>query len=261
MVSRIDHLLLTINYLLIRPVPKLSIIIPCKNEEEHLPNLLASIKKQTFTDYEVIIADAHSTDRTREIAESFGATVIEGGMPGPGRNKGALRAKGTYLLFLDADVQLPSPRYLEDVMREFDDKKADVATCRVQPLSDHPVDQILHGAYNTFVKATETVRPHAPGFCMLVRREAHHEIKGFDEDVVFAEDHDYVQRAAKGGRTFRLLESHPIAASVRRLEKDGRLAIALKYVYGELHMLLKGPFKKQPFKYEMGGGKGKRKSS
>ena len=234
-------------------MPKLSIIIPCKNEEEHLPKLLASIKKQTFKDYEVIVADAHSTDRTKEIAKSSGAIIIEGGMPGPGRNRGALRAKGEYLLFLDADVQLTSSRYLEDVIREFDDKKADIATCRVQPLSDLAVDQILHGAYNTFVKATELVRPHAPGFCMLVRRGTHEEINGFDEEVVFAEDHDYVQRAAKQGRTFRLLESHPIAASVRRLEKDGRLGIAIKYVYGELHMLMKGPFKKAPFKYEMGG--------
>ena len=96
-------------------MPKLSIIIPCKNEEEQLPKLLASIKRQTFTDYEIIVADAHSKDRTREIAESFGARVVEGGMPGPGRNKGALQAQGTHLLFLDADVTFLSHRYLENV--------------------------------------------------------------------------------------------------------------------------------------------------
>ena len=56
----------------------LSIIIPTYNEEEYLPNLLESIEKQSFTDYEIIIADANSTDRTREIAEEHGCTIVEG---------------------------------------------------------------------------------------------------------------------------------------------------------------------------------------
>ena len=43
-----------------------SIIIPTYNEEEYLPILLDSIKEQDFSDYEVIVADANSTDKTRE---------------------------------------------------------------------------------------------------------------------------------------------------------------------------------------------------
>jgi glycosyltransferase involved in cell wall biosynthesis len=241
-------------------MPRLSIIIPCKNEEANLPKLLASIKQQTFTDYEVIVADAHSTDRTREFAERAGARVVEGGMPGPGRNAGALHAKGEYLLFLDADVILPSHEYLAVVIREFDAKKADIATCTVIPLSENPVDHVFHGMYNVYVKATERVRPHAPGFCILVKRVTHEGIKGFDEDVVFAEDMDYAQRAAKGGNKFRVI-NQPIAASVRRFEKDGRLGIAIKYVFAELRMMFKGPFKNEiPFEYEMGGEAQGRKS-
>ena len=45
---------------------KISIIIPAYNEEETLPSLLKSIKTQNFKDYEIIIADANSTDKTRE---------------------------------------------------------------------------------------------------------------------------------------------------------------------------------------------------
>jgi glycosyltransferase involved in cell wall biosynthesis len=232
---------------------KLSIVIPAKNEEEHLPKLLQSIKEQTFSDYEVIIADAHSTDHTRELAEAHGAKVVEGGMPGPGRNKGALHAQGEIIAFFDADVQLPSSRFLQECLDEMDRKKIDVATCKVKPLSRKPIDRALHEVYNAYVIATEKLRPHAPGFCILVRRHAHHGIKGFDEEVVFAEDHDYVQRAAKNGHRFGVLRSHPIAVSVRRLDKDGRLSIALKYVFGELHMLTKGSFKEAPFEYEMGG--------
>ncbi len=232
---------------------KLSIVIPTKNEEVHLPKLLESIKSQIFLDYEIIVADAHSSDRTVEIATSYGARVVEGGMPGPGRNRGALHAQGEIIAFFDADVVLPSTRFLQESLEEMDRKRLDVATCKVKPLSRKPIDRAFHEVYNAFVIATEKLRPHAPGFCILVRRDAHRGINGFDEEVVFAEDHDYVQRAAKNGHRFGVLRSHPIAVSVRRLEKDGRLAIAVKYIFGEVHMLTKGSFKEMPFEYDMGG--------
>ena len=72
----------------------LSIIIPTYNEEEYLPVLLDSIKSQSFDDYEIIVADANSTDKTREIAESYGCIVVAGGLPAVGRNNGAKIAKG-----------------------------------------------------------------------------------------------------------------------------------------------------------------------
>ncbi len=234
-------------------MPFLSIVIPTKNEEQHLPSLFKTISAQTFSDYEVIVADAGSEDRTREIASAFGARVVDGGLPGPGRNAGAKQANGQVLLFLDADVQLPSSRFLEENLAEMKKKGANVATTYVKPLSRNAIDRALHEAYNAFAIATERVRPHAPGFCIFVKRHVHNDIGGFDESVVFAEDHEYVQRAEREGYRFRVLRSQPIAVSVRRLEKDGRLGIALKYLLGELHMLTKGPFKEMPYEYEMGG--------
>ncbi|MEN9558679.1 MAG: hypothetical protein RL141_1048 [Candidatus Parcubacteria bacterium] len=233
---------------------RLSIIIPTKNEEAHLPALLDSIRRQSFTDYEVIVADNHSSDRTVEIAKASGARVVAGGMPGPARNKGALQAKGSLLLFLDADAVLTSETYLEDMLREFDEQKADVATCILRPVSAKIIDQVFYGAYNAFAQLTERFRPHAAGTCILVRRHMHEGLKGFDEEVVLGEDMDYVQRAAKDGARFRLLKkSGPVDVSVRRFEKDGRWGVVFKYLFGELHMLVKGPIKKIPFTYEMGG--------
>jgi glycosyltransferase involved in cell wall biosynthesis len=78
---------------------KISIIIPTKNEETCLPKLLDSIKSQDFPDYEIIIADANSTDKTREIAKSYGCIVVDGGLPAVGRNRGAEVANGEILLF------------------------------------------------------------------------------------------------------------------------------------------------------------------
>lgn len=234
-------------------MPKVSIVIPTKNEEKNLFSLLHSIKAQTFTDVEVIVADAHSTDTTREVALSLGAKVVDGGMPGPGRNRGAAVAKGEIIIFFDADVYLSTSRFIEDCVAEMERKRLDIASCKVKPMSRKPIDKVGHEVYNAYAVMTEKIRPHAPGFCIFVRRATHEAIGGFDEGVVFAEDHEYVQRAEKNGARFGLLRAHPIAVSVRRLEKDGRLAIAFKYIYSEFHMLTKGTFKEMPFEYEMGG--------
>ena len=59
----------------------LSIIIPTLNEESYLPKLLNSIKKQDFQDYEMIVADAGSKDKTIEIALASGCKISSGGLP------------------------------------------------------------------------------------------------------------------------------------------------------------------------------------
>lgn len=234
-------------------MPHVSIVIPTKNEEANLPKLLESIKSQTYKDYEIIVADAHSSDKTCEIAERYGAQCVEGGMPGPGRNKGAIAAQGEIIVFFDADVQMPSSKFLQDTIAEMNRKKLDVATCRIKPLSRKQVDRAMHEAYNAYAISMEKINPHAPGFCILVRRHAHQGIKGFDEQVVFAEDHDYVQRAHRQGYKFGILRSHPIAVSVRRADKDGRMNMAIKYLFAELHLITKGSIKKDLFEYKMGG--------
>ena len=73
------------------------------------------------------------------------------------------------------------------------------------------------------------VVPHAPGFCILVRRDVHNQTGGVDESVVLAEDHEYVQRAAQIGK-FRVLRSAPMPTSMRRIEKEGLVSLSFKYL-------------------------------
>lgn len=237
---------------------KVSIVIPTKNEEVLLPRLLSALQRQTYRNFEVIVADAWSTDRTRELAESMGAKVVDGGMPGPGRNRGAEHATGDLLFFMDADALPPHDAFLGDVVSEFTKHDVQLATCPLKPLSDKVGDHLGHDVYNHYVRLTEKVRPHAPGSCIIALRSTHEAIGGFDENVVFAEDMEYVQRAHKQGYRFKMLPTHPVYVSVRRLDKDGRIAIAAKYIYGEIYMLAKGPFKNMPYEYVMGGDEPKR---
>ena len=139
-----------------------SIIIPTYNEEEYLPVLLESIKKQSFEDYEVIVADANSTDKTREIAESYGCIVVDGGLPAVGRNNGAKVAKGEYLLFLDSDLELTDD-YLRNVIYEFRMERLGIAITQMTPLSNKLDDKIFHELANYFMISVENIKPHGAG--------------------------------------------------------------------------------------------------
>src|SRR5580693_6950293 len=94
----------------------LTIVIPAKNEAKLIPRLLRSLTNQDYakmSSTRVLVADANSTDGTPEIVLGFrdrlNVSVIRGGMPSVGRNLGAARAESTYVLFLDADIDLAHP--------------------------------------------------------------------------------------------------------------------------------------------------------
>lgn len=231
----------------------LSIVIPTYNEEESLPFLLRSLQGQTYKDFEVIVADSpRTTDRTREVAAEFGARVIEGGLVSRGRNAGAAVAKGESILFLDADVLLPDPWFLQMTVAEFERRNYGAATCKLHPLSDKVVDKVFHEAFNYFMQVTKEIGlPHAPGFCIFARKDVHDRIGGFDEEIKLAEDHDYVVRAGKVSK-FGLLKTYRIPVSVRRFDRDGRLNIAVKYLLCELHLRTLGNVKSDIFKYSFG---------
>jgi glycosyltransferase involved in cell wall biosynthesis len=90
---------------------RLSVIIPAYNEEKLLPETLRLITAalEPFNESELIVVDNESTDKTREIAESFGAVVLTEKMKNIGaiRNTGARSAKGEVLVFFDADTFVP----------------------------------------------------------------------------------------------------------------------------------------------------------
>jgi glycosyltransferase involved in cell wall biosynthesis len=231
-------------------MPRISVVIPSLNEEKYLPVLLESLKNQTFKDFEVIVADAGSKDKTLEIAHSYGARVVPGGMPGPGRNRGAEAATGEFLFFFDSDVLLPND-FLEKAITEMDDGFIDLATCEFLPLSELTIDKAVFQLSNLIVKMNQNLNPRAAGFCIFINRRLFKRIGGFDESVVIAEDHDLVERASKF-RPLRFLKTTSLSVSVRRLDKEGRLALLQKYVKVEMHLLTKGSVKDDIIEYEFG---------
>ncbi|MDP4007023.1 MAG: glycosyltransferase [bacterium] len=223
----------------------ISVIIPTLNEEEYLPVVLRSVKKQGIKDLEIIVADAGSRDRTVEIAKSFGCKVTKGGMPGKGRNEGAKAAKGDIFVFLDADANLPS-NFLKKFLKEFERKRLDVAGCLMKIPNKKRIYRVFEKLYQLYFKSTEKFYPHATN-CIVTRRWLHEEIGGFDEIVKLGEDFKYIQEASKKGK-FGFLTNVWFYVSPRRAEED-MTRIITQYFLAEAYMTLFGPIRLDIFKY------------
>ena len=138
----------------------ISIIIPAWNEEKYLPKLLDCIKKQSYRDYEVIVADAGSKDRTRQTAKKYGCRGVKGGMPAVGRNNGAKAAKGNLLVFLDADAMIGKD-FLESALGEIKKRRLGAASVKIYPQSSKILDGIYLGLFNSWTIVTQYFYPHA----------------------------------------------------------------------------------------------------
>lgn len=227
---------------------KISIVIPVLNEEELLPKLIANIKEQDYDDYEIIVADGGSTDATVEKATALGARVVKGGKPAEGRNAGARAAEGDIIFFADADILLPAG-FLKGALEEFISRNADAATCEFKPDNENNFDELIHSMANLFIKMNTKNDPHAPGFCIFVRKEIFEKTGGFDESLYLAEDHDFIKRAAAHGNFIFLNDVH-IVVSVRRLDKEGRLNYIGKVIQVDLHRFFKGEVRDKIVEYE-----------
>jgi glycosyltransferase involved in cell wall biosynthesis len=98
-------------------LPRVSFIMPTLNAGAILDNCLASIARQTYPRdrYEIILADAHSTDSTRDIAKKYGAIVLDdnGKNMEEGKRLALENAKGEFIVFVDADNEITHNDYIE----------------------------------------------------------------------------------------------------------------------------------------------------
>jgi glycosyltransferase involved in cell wall biosynthesis len=189
--------------------PTVSIIVPARNEEACLGTCMQSLQAQAGVSFEIIVVDDGSTDRTREIAESFaGVRVIEAASLPPGWSgktnamlTGARAAQGEWLLFTDADT-MHLPGSLARAVVE--------AKRRGAALLSYSPAQEVHGFWERaimpviFAELAATYRPSevsnpaspaaaANGQYLLISREAYDAVGGHEavggsllEDVALA---------------------------------------------------------------------------
>lgn len=108
-------------------MPKASIIIRTFNEEKHLGSLLKAIAEQEYRDYEIILVDSGSTDRTIEIAKQQCNEIVQIASHdftfGYSLNAGAQRSQGDYFVIVSAHAIPTNPYWLQLLLRPFVDAR------------------------------------------------------------------------------------------------------------------------------------------
>ena len=231
----------------------LSIIIPTLNEEKYLPRLLESIKSQDFKDWEIIVSDGGSLDRTKEIALTNNCVFIEDQEhqhPSWQRNKGAELAQGEILLFLDADTVLQKG-FLTKVITEFKQRQLGGAGFYFSFYPNRWSYRLFSGLANIFARVRQYFSPVSVGAALLSQRELHEKIKGFDTRIKLAEDYDYCDRLAKQGK-FRMIKSQRLLYSSRRIAKDGWWPTAYAWARMAMFTMFNRKIKHDKIKYDFG---------
>ena len=239
--------------------PFISIIIPTLNEEKFLPSLLSDLSHQTHTDYELIVVDGHSEDKTKAKTLLFSGLIpslifIDSPRRNVSyqRNLGAQNAKGKYFLFVDADTRLPK-YYLSGLIYRIMSQPTDVFTCWAAPESGSATDKTISNIINMSVETAFLLdSPAAIGAMIGCRHDVFMKIKGFDPKVPFAEDAEFVKRAYKKGFTFRIYRDPKFVMSLRRFKKTGTIRSFQKYARLHLKRLIEADIN-QETEYPMGG--------
>lgn len=212
----------------------ISIVIPTYCEEKTLPKLLKSIQDQIIGPYEVIVADAQSPDKTREIAKKYGCIVVEGGKVAVGRNNGAKAATQEYLLFLDADTRLPTNTTLIRAFSDFLQSESDIASTGYLPEKEgatvfgYYFSGFIFAIWNLLrdVQSIVQVPSIEGGAFILVKKTVFSHLGGFRLDLNVGEDKDFFGRAGKYKYKYRHLKED-VFTSTRRYESPKKAFNAL----------------------------------
>lgn len=237
--------------------PEVSVVIPSYNDATYIDRLLDALSLQKDVDFEVIVSDAQSGDGTDKVVAGFkrrlniSLAVSPPHGPAYGRNVGAKKAKGEWLLFLDADDDIDDPKFIRTLVDETKKRGWQTATAKQK---NH--DASLHESVGSFINynytklLSHTKHPVAPGWCILTKREIFEANNGFNEKIRFGEDYDYVSRVGKHG--FGFVESTYYYVDLRRPRQEG-ISLFIKGVKNEIYRHTHSyNLESNPYNYEFG---------
>ncbi len=216
---------------------KISIIMTAYNEEELLPKALKSVFAQDFPkeDYEVIVVDNNSTDKSAEIAKSFGAKVISETTQGYvfALDRGTKEAKGEIIAVTDSDT-LVATNWLTQIARSFEDNGVVAVTGMADMRNLGFITKIIsYLAFYLFVKFNFLIgKPHLSGFNFALNREALIKAGGINTDYKMSPDVEIGLRIKKYGKV--IFNTKMLAHTSNRRWKDGYLSTAIMYLKGYL---------------------------
>jgi glycosyltransferase involved in cell wall biosynthesis len=186
---------------------KVSVVVPVRDEEHSIRELLDTLLSQTRPPDQIVITDGGSVDATPQIIEEYiqqGAPVrlIRAGaaLPGRGRNLGAAAAQFEWLAFTDAGIRVNGDWLETLVARAAQDDSIDIVYGSWEPVTDTFFKECAAIAYVPPPSLRDGLMAR-PRFIAstLLRREAWAKVRGFPEDLRSAEDLIFMDRLEAAG--------------------------------------------------------------
>jgi glycosyltransferase involved in cell wall biosynthesis len=207
----------------------ITIVVPCKNEENYIHHLLDALRGQDIGDTRVIIADC-STDSTRQVIQdnkgALQVEIIEGGPVSIAKNSGAQLVTTPYILFIDADVRFFKGTVIADAVNLIESENLDLIGLNIKCYDNDLRAKIGFTAFNLINHTIKYFSPFAVGAFMLTRKDRFEELGGFPEQ--FSTSEDFFLSRKYSPRKFRILRHH-FGQDSRRFKKMGYLGMA-KYL-------------------------------
>ncbi len=230
-----------------------SIIIPVYNRPQEVDELLESLCRQTFKDFEVVVVEDGSTEKCDTVCQSYADRLPvnyffkSNSGPGPSRNYGAERSQGDYLIILDSDVIVPD-NHLEAIKQELDKAPADAfgGPDRAHT-SFTPIQKAINYSMTSFF-TTGGIRGgkhkmdkfYPRSFNLGIKKSVYEALGGF-APMRYGEDIDLSTRIFKGGYSCRLFPEAFVyhkrrvkfSSFFRQVKHSGEARVILKDKYPE----------------------------
>ena len=200
-----------------RSTTSISVIIPAHNEEAYLRATLNALRKQHYSNCEVIVVANGCTDRTEDVAREHcdRLVVLSQKSLGVARNLGARMAKGELLIFLDADTLLER-NALRTIASQFTRRYA-AGTVKGKPDSKRFAYRMIYGLKN-FVHFS-SIHQGSSGV-ILCWKDQFIRLGGFKEQMEVRENSDLIKRLKRFGR-YNYIRHASAVTSMRRYDRRG----------------------------------------
>ncbi len=211
-----------------------SIVIITLNEENYVGKLLTQLEKQTYKNFEVIVVDGQSEDKTidilREHEEGLDLNILISNTAGPSiqRNIGAKAARYNNLIFFDADI-LVNESFMEELEGKIRKRaKIDCLTSRYIPYPSSWFSKLAMNIEHSYAKTVSKIAPIVQGAFIYVKKDVFKKVGGFEEELRYGEDSHFVRKLHKAGYNFVILTNPVVLYSMRRLKRDGKIKFILQ---------------------------------
>jgi glycosyltransferase involved in cell wall biosynthesis len=187
-------------------MPKVSVVIPVYNSDKYIEETLDSVLSQTYTDFEVIVVDDGSEDKTPSIVKQYQVKYPEkvkliqkeNGGPASARNMGIKVARGEFIAFNDSD-DLWLPSKLEKQLEYFNsDPQVGLVYSKYTSFKgDKELRTKPEGGHSGWIFTKLLSKSIIQASTMIVKRECLDAVGTFDESFSLADEYDMSLRIAK----------------------------------------------------------------